>query len=126
VVGECPADQVDRCSQAHKADQQHLEGEQVVLCPCRAEGGEDEVLVVAPVGDAVVVGDVERVLAWRQGLLDLAPQFLEVGQSGGPHPHDEVLVLRVKPLGGVAINCSLVFAPLVASPTYPELIDRDD
>lgn len=78
-----------------------------------------------PVAGVVVVLYRKDVGARLQTGLHSAPEFLEVGQPRGAHPDDEVLVLGVNPLSGLAVGGSLVLVTLVARPGDARLVDGD-
>ena len=52
----------------------------------------------------IVIAYCHLVLSSLQRNLYHSPQFLEVRNACCPHPDDEVLVLGINPLGGVAVG----------------------
>ena len=66
------------------------DGEEIVCSAEHVRGRKDEVLAAGEWTDIILVINIKLVLALGQVSLNLTVEFAEVGQTCGPHPHDEV------------------------------------
>lgn len=61
-------------------------------------GGEDKALLAVERVYWVIIVNSKLVVTWLHVDIDSAPKFSELGESGGSHPNDEMLVSDIDPL----------------------------
>jgi len=99
-------------------------GEEVVFASEGVSSGQDETLLAIKATHIIVVPDFHGVVTWGEVVLHSAVKFSEIGQTSGSHPHNEMLISYVDPLGFLPVS-SLVFELVffVTVPSYPCVVN---
>ena len=75
---------------AECSDNDVADGQEIICASQNVRSRQNEVLAAGEWADVIVVLDGELVFALFHVLFNFAVEFAEVGQTSGPHPHNEV------------------------------------